>query len=267
MRRKEGRHSDVVYTDTPHSRRMVVMEDWYDADLVDQEDKIRTLMNLDNEYAVSMAHGMGRKYDEVIIDSLLGNAFGGRRGATVVALPLSQKIAAFKTGELTGSKLNVATLRATRKKFKQAESIRKGEEIIFAMAAQQADDLLAETEVTSSDFNSVKTLVSGETDTFMGFKFVELELLPFNEAIVNYTVATGEVTAGASTGAIPLGEGRICVAFTRQKACILARGSEVKGRVDELPNKHYAWQVYCSMTIGGTRMEEEQVVAVFCKEV
>lgn len=267
MRRKEGRHSDVTYTDTPHSRRMVVMEDWYDADLVDQEDKIRTLMNLDNEYAISMSYGMGRKYDEVIIDSLLGNAFGGRRGATVIGLPLAQKVAAFKTGETTGSLLNVATLRAVRKKFKQAESIRKGEEIIFAMAAQQGDDLLAETAVTSSDYNSVKALVSGEVDTFMGFKFVELELLPFNGAAISYDNTTGEVVASGGAGTIALGEGRTCVAFTRQRACILARGKEVKGRVDELPNKHYAWQVYCSLTIGGTRMEEEQVVAVYCKEV
>jgi len=50
---------------------MVVMEDYYDADLVDQEDKIRTIMNLDNEYTQSMGYGLARKYDEVIIDSVL----------------------------------------------------------------------------------------------------------------------------------------------------------------------------------------------------
>lgn len=265
MRRKEGRHSDVVYTDTPHSRRMVVMEDYYDADLVDQEDKIRTIMNLDNEYSISMGYGMARKYDEVIIDSLLGNAFGGKKGATVISLPNAQKIAAFDGSTTSGVGLNVATLRAVRKKFKQAESIRKGEELIFACAAQQIDDLLGETEVTSSDFAMIKALVNGEVDTFMGFKFVETELLPFTSAATTYVVTTGEV--GSGTGSVSSGEGRRCIAFTRNRAALLSRGREVKGRIDEIPNKHYAWQVYCALTIGGTRMEEEQVVEVICKEV
>jgi len=264
MRRKEGRHSDVVYTDTPHSRRMVVMEDYYDADLVDQEDKIRTIMNLDNEYTQSMGYGLARKYDEVIIDSVLGNAFGGKKGATVIGLPNSQKVAAFDGSGATGLPLNVKTLRAVRKKFKQNESIRKGEELIFGCAAQQIDDLLGTTEVTSADYANVKALVNGEVDTFVGFKFVESELIPFNDAAITYDVTDGSVGAGGGT--IALGEGRRCFAFTRSRAILLARGREVKGRIDEIPNKHYAWQVYCALTVGGTRMEEEQVVEVICKE-
>lgn len=267
MRRKEGRHSDVVYTDTPHSRRMVVMEDYYDADLVDQEDKIRTIMNLDNEYTQSMAYGLGRKYDEVIIDTALGNAFGGKKGATVIGLPLSQKVAAFDGTATTGLGLNVPTLRAVRKKFKQNESIRKGEEVIFACAAQQIDDLLGSTLAASSDFNSVKALVQGEVDTFMGFKFIESELIPFNDADVSYDKVTGEVVDSGGDGTLDLGEGRRCFAFSRSRSLLIARGREVKGRVDELPNKHYAYQVYCALTVGGTRMEEEQVVEVLCKEV
>jgi len=266
-RRKEGRHSDVVYDDTPHSRRMVTMEDFYSADLVDQEDKIRTIMNIDSEYVVAMGMAFGRRYDEEIITAALGNAYEGKKGTTVTALPNSQKVACFDPAITTtvGLGLNIPTLRAVRKKFKQNESIKKGEKIILAVAAQQIDDLLGTTAVTSADYNTVKALVDGEVDTFMGFKFVETELLPFLAGDATYTITTGVV--GAGTGTVTAAEGRRCIAFTNKRGVLFAKGREVKGKITEMPGKHYSHQVYGALTVGGTRMEEEQVVEVICKEV
>ena len=265
VKRKEGRHSDIVFSDTPHSRRMVTMEDFYDADLVDKEDKIRTIMNPENEYAKAIAMALGRNIDEVVIEGLLGNAYGGKKGTEVVALPNSQKIAAFNGTSTTGLGLNIVTLRDVRKKFKQNEAIKKGEKLIFAYAAQQADDLLGSTEVTSADFNSVKALVDGEADTFMGFKFESTELLPFLAADATYNKDTGSV--GAGTGTVTAAEGRRCVAFTANSAVLCALGKEVNGRIDERKDKHFANQVYGSLTMGSSRMEEVQVVEVICKEL
>jgi len=268
-RRKEGRHSDVKHTDTPHSRRMVTMEDFYDSDLVDEEDKLRIIMNPESEYAMAIAASLGRQTDEVIIDAALGNAYGGRRGTEIVALPNTQKVGAFTSTALdtgaVGNKLNIQTLRAIRKKFKQAEAIKKGEKLIFVCAAAQMDDLLASVEVTSADFNSVKALVQGEVDTFMGFLFVETELLNFNEAAVLYNLDLGTIGAGAGT--IAIGTGRRCIAMTANRGVLCAKGRNVKGRIDELPQKHHAKQVYGSLTLGATRMEEEQVVEVICLEL
>jgi hypothetical protein len=42
------------------------------------------------------------------------------------------------------------------------------------LAPQQLSDLLAVEEVTSSDYNAVKTLVAGQIDTFLGFKFIKM---------------------------------------------------------------------------------------------
>ena len=112
MQRKDGRHSDVVYTDTPHSRRMNVLEEWYNADLVDKEDKLRVIMNPESEYAKAFAMALGRKYDEKVIEGGLGTAYAGKKGTVATVLPDSQKVAAFVSGELTGSKLNIPTLRS-----------------------------------------------------------------------------------------------------------------------------------------------------------
>ena len=264
-KKKAGRHADIQYSDIPHSRRMVTMEDVYDADLVDQEDKIRVIMNVESEYAQALASSIAREQEEIIIDAALGNAYSGKKGTTAVALPNSQKVGCSSDAtNFTG--LSVVTLRQVRKKFKQNESIKKGEKIIFAMAAQQADDLLGSTSVTSSDYNTVKSLVDGEVDTFMGFKFVETELLPFLSAdITAFNPVTGEVTGGAVT--MTAAESRRCFAFTANRGLLCAKGREVKGRISELPKKHYAHQVYAALSTGATRMEEEQVVEVICKEV
>jgi hypothetical protein len=263
MKRKEGRHSEVTYTDTPHSRRAVTLEDWFDADLIDQEDKLRVIMNPDSEYAIAFGHALGRQYDLTIIDAALGSAYGGKKGQTEVILPNSQKVAALD-GSNAFAGLNVKTLRAVRKKFKQAEAIEKGEKIIFVMAAEQSDNLLATTEVTSADFNTVRALVQGEINTFLGMEFVETELLPFNGAAFRHD-ATGAVVGSGGTE-IAIGAARVCFAMTMKRGVLLSRGREVKSRITEMPGKHFAHQVYSALSIGGTRMEEEQVVAVFCKE-
>lgn len=265
-RRKEGRHADVVYSDTPHSRRMVTLEDFYDADLADKEDKLRTIMNIENEYAQAIAYALGRQIDEEIINAALGNAYGGKKGTVAVPFPDSQKLCSTNAAGTAFAGLNVAALRRCRKKLKQSEAIMKGEKVNFVMAAQQADDLLGQTEVTSSDYASVKALVDGETNTFMGFNFIETELLPFNEAAINTAdFATGTIGGGGDT--INAGEGRRCIAFTEKRGLLGAMPRKVNGRLDELPGKHYSVQVYGALSFGATRMEEEQVVEVLSYEV
>ena len=142
----------------------------------------------------------------------------------------------------------------------------KGEKLVFIYAAQQADDLLGSTEVTSADFNSIKALVNGEAESFMGFNFESTELLPFLSANASYNVVTGEVP-GDATGTVTAAQGRRCIALTSGSAVLCALGREVNGRVDERKDKHFANQVYGSLTMGSTRMEEVQVVEVICKEV
>lgn len=263
MQRKEGRHSEVKYTDTPHSRRAVTLEDWYLSDLIDKEDKLRVIMNPDSEYAQSFAYSLARRYEKTIIDGALGTAFTGKKGQVGVDIPLSQKVAAVdESGDFSG--LNVPTLRKVRKKFKQNEAIDMGEKVIFCMAAQQSDDLLGNTEVTSADFNTVRALVQGEINTYMGMEFVETELLPFNAEEFDHD-ANGNVLASGGT-TISAGAARRCFAMTANRGVILARGLEVSSRITEESKFHFAHQVYSFLSVGSVRMEEEQVLEVLCKE-
>ena len=258
--KKVGRHSDTTYQDTPHSRRRVTTEDFYHADLVDKEDKLRIIMNPESEYAVAAANALGRAMDDVIIAAALGDASGGVDGGSSVALGNSQKIAGFDGVTTTGVGLNIETLRAVKKKFNQNE-VEEGD-LFWALSAEQLDDLLGQSEIQSSDFNVIKALVDGDIDSYMGFKFVRLERLPVTSSATTYDIANGSIGAGAGT--LPVGARRNFA--WKKEGVLLAPAEGVKARISEMPGKHYANQVYASMAIGGTRMEEVKVVEVLCKE-
>ena len=109
---------------------------------------------------------------------------------------------------------------------------------------KQIQDLLSTTEVKSSDFNTVKALAQGSINSFLGFEFIPSTRLSFD--------ATNT-------------DDRLCYAFT-EDAVKLAIGKDVTARIDERADKSYATQVYYSMAIGATRMEEEKVVEIACDE-
>lgn len=260
---KVGRHVDTTYSDTPHSRRMVTLVDKFYADLVDNEDKLRMLISPESEYVKAAVMALGRAKDDLLIAAALGNAYGGVDGATPIALPTSQKIAAHDGTTTTGVNLNVRTLRAVNALF-GANDVDEEIERFITVTSYQIQSLLAQTEVTSSDYNVVKTLVDGKIDTFMGLKFVRTQRLPRSLTNITYTVTNGVV--GAGTGTIQASASRRCFAHAKD-GLLLSTAKDIMSRITEMPNKHYAHQIYASMHMGATRMEEEKVIEIDCAEV
>jgi len=228
------RHSDTPQIDTPHSRRKVSLVDYDWADLIDQEDKVKMLITPQSEYAMAGANAMGRAMDDALIAAAAGNAFGGVAGATSIALPAAQKIAGGTTG-LTLAKLLQA------KEIIDSSDVDPEENRYIVCSAKQVTDLLNTTQVTSSDYNTVRALASGQIDTFLGFKFVRSQRLPIASTI------------------------RGCLAYT-ESALGLAVGADITTRISERDDKNYATQVFLSMVIGATRVEDEKVVEIGAKE-
>jgi hypothetical protein len=232
---RTSRHSDTPRVDTPHSRRKVTMNDYDWADLIDNEDKVRMLISPQSEYAQAGAYAMGRAMDDAIIAAATGNALGGVAGGSSIALPAGQKVVHGSAG------LSVAKLISAKEILDAAET-NPDEAKYLVCAASQISDLLAITSITSSDFNSVKALVQGQIDSFMGFKFIRTERLG--------TDANGN---------------RQVLAFN-QSALGLAVGSDISTKISERADKNYATQVFLSMTIGATRVEDEKMVEIACTE-
>lgn len=258
--KKTGRHSDTTYQDTPHSRRSVTTEDFFFADLVDKEDKLRIIMNPESEYAMAAAMALGRAKDDVIIENALGAASTGKDGAGSANLANANKIAGFDGATATGVGLNIETLRAIKKKF-FANEVDEGD-LYFAISAEQLDNMLGDDKIINSDYAVVKALVQGDIDSYMGFKFIRIERLPVTSSATTYDVTNGSVGAGGGT--LPA-SARRCFAW-KKDGLLLATSSGVSSKISELPTKHYAHQVYASMSIGAVRMEEDKVVEVLLKE-
>ena len=177
---------------------------------------------------------LGRKIDDVIIAAASATSFTGETGTTAVALPASQKIAVGGTG------LTVAKLR-TAKRMLDEKEVDPEEPRFFACTAEQIDNLLGDTNVTSSDFNTVKALVEGTVDTYMGFKFMRTERL-----------------AKPATD-------RFCLAYAGS-GLLLAVNKDIQGQIAPRADKSFAMYAYACLTCGATRMEEEKVVEVACLE-
>ena len=231
---KVSRHSDTPQIDTPHSRRRVSISDYEFADLIDQQDKVRLLIDPTSSYAKAAAYAMGRAMDDVIIAAALGSANTGVSGGTAVALPAGN-ITAVGTGG--ANTMNIAKLALAKAKLDLGDvdpSITRH----IIVSPTEIQDLLNTTTITSSDFNTVKALVQGEIDSFMGFKFHVSNRLVDN--------AAGNTQ---------------CIAFA-EDGILLGVGKDVTARIDERSDKSYATQVYYCQTIGATRMEEAKVVSV-----
>lgn len=259
--KKTDRHSDTVYIDSNHSRRAVSMDDYTWADLIDDEDKLRLLIDPASAYSQSAMWALGRSMDDAIIAAMRGNAYAGETGATTVALPVAQKVlAASSAAPGTPTNLNVDTLRKVKYLFDAAdidESIPR----YMAISASQLQALLNFTQVTSADYASVKALVQGQVDSFMGFKFIRTQRVPLVAA--TYDTSTGAIDSGS--GSLGATVARRCLAWCGD-GVILSIGNDMEAKIDKLPTKNYSTQVFARMSLGATRLEDSKVVEVVCNE-
>lgn len=241
-RLKGARHSDVQYSDTPHSRRRISFEDFYHADMIDKEDKLRMLIDPTSEYVQTAVAALGRQMDEIILDAALGTAFSGKTGSTSVAFPAAQRIEKdfVESGTAANSHLTIGKLREAIRILEANEAIMENEPLCCIYNAKAKNSLLQTTEITSSDFNSVKALVDGTLHQYLGMTFVRTELVRQDT------------------------DGFDRIIIMPKSAIKLAVASDISANVEQIPHKFYNYQVLVEMCAGATRMWEEKVVEIEC---
>tara|TARA_Y100001963_G_scaffold147049_1_gene222819 strand:- start:268 stop:1149 length:882 start_codon:yes stop_codon:yes gene_type:complete len=236
---RTSRHSDTPRMDTPHARRRVSLIDFDWADLIDDEDRVRMLIDPQSPYASAAAWAMGRAMDEQIVSAADGTAYTGVAGGTSTSYDSSNTVdvqVGISPAADTG--LNVGKLRAA-KQILDANEAEDGDRYMI-INAKQLQNLLGQTEVTSSDFATVKSLVNGEVDSFMGFTFIRTELI------------------GTDSNSDHK------VLFWQKAGMKLAIGAEPSIKISERADKNHATQVFASMAIGATRMQEKLVGYIEC---
>ena len=149
--------TDVVPLNVTYSQVTATMEDYIAAEYSDIFDQSHVNFSERQELVQVVSGAIARRMDQVVLDALTAAS-----GTNTVANSVGG----------ANTNLNVAKLRAAKKALDAKNVPADGR--CMVIHANSLDSLLAETEVTSSDFASVKALVTGDVDTFLGFKFITM---------------------------------------------------------------------------------------------
>lgn len=226
-------HTETPITDTPYSRRRLDMSTFRLADLIENDDRVKLLIDPTNPTAQTFANALGRAIDMKLLKMAVGTAKAGHDGSTEVEFPAGQIIDSAGASVFNVDKLiEVKTLMDVKDVPE--------EDRYFAVSAADLKNLLKDQKATSVDYAAVRALVQGQIDTFMGFKFVRI---------------SDKVWTAAGIAA------NTAVAFHRE-GLKLGIGQDIITHIDQRPDRNYATQVYSEINFGACRMDEDKVVKV-----
>lgn len=237
------RSGDTRISDQVMAKRWIRPQQYDAAKLIDEWDEqlLGEVVLPTSPIIQSHAAAYGRTCDTIIIGALGGAAFTGPTGTVSTALPGSQKVAVnyVESGAAANSGLTIAKLRAAKFLF-DSNDVDEEDERFMVVSAKQLQDLLRTTEVTSADFNTVRALVDGTLNTFMGFKFRRTQLLPKTSTV------------------------RSCFAYAKSGVILAERG--LKTHMDVRADLSHSLQIRSVASLAAVRMEEKKVVEIACDE-
>jgi hypothetical protein len=224
--------TDVTPLNVGFSSVTLTLQDWNAAEYSDIFSQAKVNFDERQELVQVVAAAMGRRQDQLILDALNGsstaltvaNTIGGAGGAA--------------------ANLNVAKLREAKRLLDKGNVPFDGRHII--VHANGIASLLSETAVTSSDFNTVKALVQGEINTFLGFQF--------------------HVLGDRTEGGLPIdgSSDRTCFAF-HSMAIGYGEGIGMRTEINYIPEKT-SWLVNEVFSAGATAIDAEGIVSITCRE-
>ena len=229
-------HTETPITDTPYSRRRLDMTTFRLADLIENDDRVKLLIDPTNQTAQTFANALGRAIDTKLLKEALGTAKTGHDGSTEVEFPAGQIV-----DSAAAAVFNVDKLIEVKTLMDKADV--PEEDRYMAVSAADLKNLLKDQKATSVDYAAVRALVQGQIDTFMGFKFVRI---------------SDKVWSAAGIAA------NTAVAFHRD-GLKLGIGQDIITHIDQRPDKNYATQVYSEINFGACRMQEQSVVKIVSK--
>ncbi len=219
--------TDVTPMNVNYSQATVTLSDYIAAEYSDIFNQAKINFDERSELVQVVSKSIGRRADQLIIDAL---------GAAGTSLTVATSVGG------AGTNLNIEKLIEAKKLMDANNVPMEGRHMLIH--ANNLSGLLGETQVTSSDFATVKALVSGEVDTFLGFKF--------------HTI--GDRTEGG----LPLPSTRTCYAW-HQQAMGMAEGMGVRTEINYIPEKtsHLVASMFSAGAVG---IDAEGIVEISCTE-
>lgn len=251
-----SRHSDTPLISTPHDARWLYPNDYDWADLVDDQDKLRLMIDPTVYYAQNAVEAMRRAQDEEILMAFYSAARTGENGTTSTAFPTGTQTVAVGTGASSATGLNVEKLKQARRLLMAAGVDLQSDPIYCAITAADHDRLLGEIQIVSTEFNSQPVMVDGVIQRYLGINFVHVE---FTDA-----TAYGAAATPGGVGSLVNGSNQRLVPVWAKSGMILGTWNDLVVDVSKRSDKRNATQVMVTGTYGATRLQERKVVQLIC---
>lgn len=247
------RYGPMQRVDAPTDRRWVYPSDYDLPQLFDNFDKLRLLIDPKGKFVRNAHNAANRQYDDLIITALGGTAQTGVTGQNSIVLPAGEMVSV-QQGATAPTGLTVAKLRQAKLILMQNEAYSDEEEdpgdpttgLVCVAGARQLDNLMAEAQVVSRDFNNQPVLEEGRVKRFLGIEFVRSERLQ-----------TGtDDQAGTSTK----------VFMWQKEGMHLGIWNDISTNISQRHDlQSEPWQAYVFMTAGATRLEEKRVTQIWAR--
>jgi len=219
--------TDVTPLNVDFSQVTATLEDWNAAEYSDIFMQQKVNFDERQELVQVVANAIGRRQDQLILDAL-----------AAASLAAGNVIATSVGGADTN--LNLDKLLAAKKAM-DANNVPPTDRHMI-IHANNLSSLLAEQKLTSSDYASIKALVQGEINTFLGFTF--------------------HVLGDRAEGGLPVAAGdvRSCWAFHKD-AVGYAEGMGPKTEINYVPEKT-SFLVNSMFSAGAVAIDAEGIVEV-----
>ena len=180
---QKASQADVTPMDIEHARQTAILSNWNASEYTDIFDAAAVNFDEKTELAQTIAKALSRREDQLIIAAMDSVTY-------VNSSPTIDQ----GTSVALGTAFNVAALRKASSVLSDKGVPESDRYIAYTAADRQS--LMGEEEATSSDYNTVKALVNGDIDSFVGFKFKLIETreeggLPANTVFAWHKAAVG----------------------------------------------------------------------------
>lgn len=219
--------TDVTPLNVTYSQVSATMSDYIAAEYSDIFHQAKVNFDERRELVKVVGDAIGRRMDQLVIDALNSASSPSTVGTDIGGV---------------GTNMNLAKLLAAKKALDAKNVPQEGR--CMVIHANGLSALLDETELTSSDFATVKALSRGELDSFLGFRFVML--------------------GDRDEGGLPLPSTRTSFAFHRD-AVGLGVSMAQKTEINYVPEKT-SFLVSSMFSAGAVSIDDEGIVKISSTE-
>jgi hypothetical protein len=224
--------TDVTPLNVTYSQVTATMQDYNAAEYSDIFHQAKVNFDERSELVQVVSKAIGRRMDQLIIDGLNGASSPSTVAKTVVT-----------SGSAASSNLNVGKLIAAKKAL-DAKNVGFDDRHII-VHANNLSGLLGDERAISGDFATVKALVSGEINTFLGFMF--------------------HVLGDRDEGGLPLSTNDRSVFAFHRSAIGMAVNMAQKTEINYVPEKT-SFLVNSMFSAGAVAIDDEGIVKITCDE-